>query len=288
MLNTRRRISVGAIVSRVLRYWSAAARNALCRGPVTGESQVVVSLTSHGTRIDSVALTIESIAAGRAKPSQLILWVDDNDDFERATRHRAIRRLVSRGLTVSVARPMGPHAKYYPYVDLVEMHSVPLVTADDDILYPRKWLEGLLAALDKEPAVIHCYRAHRFSLLNGEPAPYMTWPPAVGTDARLSNFLTGVSGVIYPPVFLNLLKQEGESFRRLAPKADDVWINSRAVKHGVPVAQITPNAVLFPVLLGTQREALWRHNTGGNDSQISASYSSDLVAVISEEIRRVG
>ena len=83
-----------------------------------------------------------------------------------------------------VASPMGPHAKYFPYVSSVSSHDLPLVTADDDIIYPSDWLAGLMTAFERRPDSIHCYRAHEFGILDGRPALYSTWGPVTDTRPR--------------------------------------------------------------------------------------------------------
>ena len=55
--------------------------NLFARRPINStKSNVVVSLTTYSPRIRSVYYTIESIALGRAKPNQVILWLC-SDDF---------------------------------------------------------------------------------------------------------------------------------------------------------------------------------------------------------------
>jgi len=109
-------------------------------------------------RIDSVFLTIESIGRGELLPARIILWVDDPKVF--ASLPSSLRRLERRGLEVKLADNYGPHTKYYPYLTSEADIRHPLVTADDDILYPRGWLKGLAAAYALNDQVINCYRAH--------------------------------------------------------------------------------------------------------------------------------
>ena len=55
---------------------------------------VVVSLTTHGDRINSVHITIESILDGKDVPSRVILWLDNIDTFNNLplSLHRLIKR----------------------------------------------------------------------------------------------------------------------------------------------------------------------------------------------------
>lgn len=284
MLTTARSVSVKSLAQRSLLLVAMVTRNLFSRRPIVGESPVVVSLTSYGARTSTVHLTVESIGRGELKPARVILWLDSADEMREAARRRPIIRLQKRGLELMVSEKIGPHSKYYPYVLSATSHQLPLVTADDDILYPRTWLSRLYGAYKSDPRSIHCYRAHTVSFAQGELIPYMEWPPVETKMPRHSSFLTGVSGVIYPPEFLDFLHASGKAFLQSAPKADDVWINSRAVIAGFRVAQIENSPVHFPVTIGTQREALWRHNADGNDIQIRQTYTDEVRNKVLREI----
>lgn len=273
-------------------FWISLSSPFVSASVVSDTVPAVVSLTSHSQRIRRVHLTIESIGRGELVPQRLILWVDSDADYDRALRSRPLRRLMKRGLEIERSEPMGPHSKYYPYVASQELHSTPLVTADDDVLYPRDWLQRLVAAYKADPAVISCFRAHRMIINGGLIAPYSTWPSAEGRRPSFSTFLTGVSGVIYPPEFLDHLRRMGEGFRGVALRADDVWINAQAVSAGFRSAILAERSVSFPVVVGTQRVALWRHNTAvqetgfrsENDQQIAAAYSAEAVRRVAAEV----
>src|ERR1700691_1503154 len=109
--------------------------------PVTAPGGPVVSMTSYGRRIRTAYLAIESIAWGDVRPSRLILWLDDHTAFNNPPA--TIRCLMKRGLEVKLCEDYGPHKKYYPYLQSLETFESPLVTADDDILYPTYWLKHL-------------------------------------------------------------------------------------------------------------------------------------------------
>lgn len=279
-----RRAAVAALVS--VAQICRAASYVVRRRPVVGNAPVVVSLTSYGARLRLVSLTIESIVSGTVRPQRLVLWVDDEADLARAMRSRPLRRLIERGLEVRVGEPAGPHGKWWPYVQSEARHALPLVTADDDVRYGREWLRTLVDAYAAAPDTIHCHRAHRIVLATAStPAPYMTWPPCRSTRPSHASFLTGVSGVLYPPAFLDALRSDGAGFRTAAPNADDVWLTARAIANGVRVAQVEAMPRLWPTIVGGQRSALSRSNgtDGGNDAQIAATLTPDLVRILRDE-----
>jgi hypothetical protein len=241
---------------------------------VSGEGPVV-SLTSYGERIRTVYLTIESIGRGRRLPSRLILWIDD--PFLFGNLPLPLHRLMKRGLEVRLCKNYGPHTKYYPYLESTERFLDSLVTADDDILYPRNWLEQLVIANEREPDLVLCHRAHVVGFCREEIAPYTAWEPCRSVSPAARNFATGVSGILYPPAFLRRLKPADRGFESCCPKADDIWLHVQAVRTGFPICQVTNRPRLFLMIPRTQDNALALGNWegGGNDRQIAATYEPD-------------
>jgi hypothetical protein len=253
-------------------------RNRSSRTPVTSpQSGVVVSLTSYGHRLNTVHLTLESIAAGSVLPSRLILWVDTEEAFSNPSTQ--LKRLIERGLELRMSHNFGPHTKYYPYLLTTESFACPLVTADDDQLYSRWWLEGLVRSYRQDPASISCYRAHRIQMSEGRMSAYESWKPCRSTTSSYLHFATGVSGVIYPPSFLKHLKAAGSEFLTLCPKQDDAWLHVQALRAHMPIRQIYSRPLRFPIIPGSQSDGLFHTNVllEQNDLQLSRTYCpSDL------------
>ena len=251
------------------------------RSLIDGRNTSVVSLTSYQARLRTVHLTIESIGRGRVRPRRIILWVDPDvvvDDLPPA-----LLRMRRRGLEIaSSPGEYGPHTKYFPYVMSEAPHDALLVTADDDSLYPRDWLSALQEAGAGSDDVV-CFRAHRLGFdREGHIAPYNSWSPVTDRSASPLNFATGVSGVAYPPAFLNELAALGDAFSTTCAKADDVWLHYAAVRGGRRIRQLGRRPRKFPEVLSTQSIALHRVNTGqtANDAQIASTYSADVIDVL--------
>lgn len=255
-------------------------RNLTSRRPVTGTGPVV-SLTSFGSRTRRVHLTIESIARGSVRPRRIVLWLDEAEQLARPPR--ALRRLERRGLEILACENLGPHKKYFPYVSSVPRHSEPLVTADDDTVYPVDWLERLAAAHEAHPGEVLCHRARRVTFdADGTLAPYEAWPLAEDAEPTWRNLPTGVSGVLYPPRMLEALREAGEAFRECAPRTDDIWLHATALRTRTPVRQISSRPGLFPLLPGSQRESLTSTNKhgSGNDEALRATYSAEELELL--------
>ena len=256
--------------------------NLTSRAPVTAPDGPVVSLTSYSKRVDQVHLAIESIARGSQKPSRLVLWLDEPERL--ANPPRALRRLVARGLEIRETPNYGPHKKYYPYVAGIAHHSVPLVTSDDDTMYPKGWLASLVRAHRRDPDLVVAHRVNLIEVRDGAIAPYASWKRASSTSLSPRNFAVGVRGILYPPAFLDVLREQGSGFEDVAPRADDVWLHMNLIRSGRLVRPILelPAEDFLPVRGGGKVAGLWASNidSGGNDEQIRRTYAPAEISVI--------
>lgn len=253
---------------------------------VDAGAEVVVTMTTHGMRLREAWIALESIGRGEQRPSRLMLWIDDEASFRRLPRQ--LRRLRRRGLEVILTEPYGVHTKYYPYVTSAVSLAPPLVTSDDDIIYPAEWLSTLVEAHRERPTDIVCFRAHLIGLNGGGAlTPYMTWEPARGRSSSFAHFATSVSGQLLPTSVQRALRGEGERFRELAPFADDIWLAACATAAGVRTSMVRDEPVLFPWVPGSQEAGgLYVVNTlqGGNDLALTEVFDSAHLAAIARDL----
>jgi hypothetical protein len=255
------------------------------QSPVIHQGGPVVSLTTFSKRSEKVHIAIESIALGSVLPSRLILWVDEEPLFTNLPA--SIRRLQKRGLEVRLCRNYGPHKKYYPYVESQQEFSVPLVTADDDILYPHFWLEKLIEANRDYPDAVNCYAAHVIPLNEDGFDKYSYWKFCNSTASSFCHIAMGCTGTIYPVPFLMVLKRAGTAFESCCPKGDDLWLHVQALRAGNRVRQILPQLPYFSfqAIPGTQQIALCHENVDGdgNERQIKATYTETDILLLRAE-----
>ena len=246
----------------------------------------LISLTTYGTRVLTVHLAIESIVRGSVPPWRIILWVERRDlDIGIP---KSLQRLKDRGLEIRPVDGLGPHSKYFHALRIADFTGRALVTADDDVIYPETWLHGLLAAHEADPDAVVCYRARRMTLdtsgTETEIGRYETWP--LVQDARRSprNFVTGVSGAVYPKQFIKALISRGTDFAEQAPRADDVWLSQTALHNGIDIRVVDGRSVDFTSIRGAQSVGLKHSNVANaaNDQQVRATYTDDDIRALRE------
>jgi hypothetical protein len=257
--------------------------------PLSGGRGPIVSLTSYGPRIRHVHLTLESIAQGQLVPKRTVLWLSDPSAKRRIPAN--LKRLIKRGLEVRFTEDLGPHKKYFPFV-MQERVDSPLVTADDDVLYPRFWLSELLSAYAARPGNVHAFRVHvaKLDASGMRFRPYAEWTQCASTRSNRNNFSTGCSGVLFPPEVLSALRSSGRGFESCCPWADDIWLNLHAQRTGHYVAQVREESMRFLGILLTQRKGLFHRNVygNGNDSALAATFNETDYARLTEQEDRAG
>ena len=271
-----------------LRSFRLNLKNRWSSAPLCHPDGPTLSLTTYGSRLKHVHTVIESIAEGRVLPSRFMLYLDVERDVEQPTRQ--LRRLKRRGLEIYLAENLGPHTKIQWWVQNGTFDR-PHVVADDDILYPTWWLKRIGEEAVNSPDVVLAYRAHRM-VLNTEGTaltPYASWPPGVSEPSHL-NFATCVSGVLFPPSFLQIMREAGDGFRATTPRNDDLWLTFLGIQHGVPIGLVTGESVHFDVLPGSQGETLNSTNVfeGGNDHQLAQTFQPETYARLLEAEKALG
>lgn len=232
---------------------------------------LIVSLTSIPERFKKLPICLESLLTQSLKPDRLILWLAVAPTKVPAS----VYKLTKRGLEIRHCQDIGPYKKLI-YCLKEFPHSL-IVTADDDIIYPKFWLKELFNAYRREPEYIHCYRAHYMERSSeGHLKPYRKWRFGANgiTGPSLYLFPTGAGGVLYPPAcFADEILNE-KLFMHLCPTGDDIWYKAMSLKKGVLCKKIHPYQKEFIQIKGTQKHALWRENTvlNKNDQQIKAVF----------------
>lgn len=208
-------------INPIIRYKSDNMGNFSGVNELKRKIPVIVSLTSYKERFNDLELSLYSLLTQSVKPDRIILWL--SEDCELTELPYKITKYVKNGLELRFVKDIGSYTKII--YALKEFSNSIIVTADDDVIYPKDWLKGLYMSYISNPDDIQVHRAHRVEIKDGVIQPYRNWEKHIVTeDARYTNFLTGVGGVLYPPMcFKNEVFRE-DIFLKKAPNADDIWL----------------------------------------------------------------
>ncbi len=239
------------------------------KGVLSGErkgKKIIVSLTTYPKRFHVVHLSIETLLNQTLKPDKIILWLS-KEEVHHNEIPRHIQKLTNRGLEIKLVPGNLKSYKKLLY-SLQEYPNDLIVTVDDDVLYPDFLIEGLYRKYLENQECVTAYRCS-FMKTNdeGKLSPYLSWKPArecFKPSYRL--FPTGVGGILYPPKSLYQEVFNESLFTKLAPTADDVWFKAMALLNNTKTVQVYENCIEYPLIDGSQEEALWKINNGENQN----------------------
>jgi hypothetical protein len=227
---------------------------------------LIVSLTSYPPRFPTLALTLRCLLGQSVRPDRIILWIAPQDE---AKLPKEVLALKKRGLEISTTSDIGSFKKIVPA--LKAFPEAVIATADDDVYYWRTWLEEMTTTWSGAFNEIVCHRANGIILgFDGRPRPYSEWPMGVAKQgSTVDVFPTGVEGVLYPPGSLSPKVLDSETFTKVCPRADDIWLYWMARLAGSKF-RLTGRGRRPCLWPNSQEVALYRANVlqNGNDSQI--------------------
>lgn len=212
--------------------------------------EIVVSITSYPARFKTLHLVLKSLLNQDFTPSKIILYLDKN--VEIASLPSNILKLRSCGLQIkNICEDIKPHKKYFYAMN--EFKNAIIVTADDDVIYPRDWLKSLYQSYLEFPNAVSARRVHKISRnLEGKAMPYQTWEKGYQLELNPSMELmaTGVGGILYPPGIFNQMKDVfNESLiKDVCLGADDVWLKFIEKKNGIKV-RLVPSRLAHPYII---------------------------------------
>lgn len=198
---------------------------------VKGESRIIVSLTTYGTRIFDVPLVIQSLFEQTQKADKIILWLSE-DEFSQKKIPTLLDNMCKRGLEIRFCEELRSYKKLLP--TLRQYPDDVIITVDDDILYPYDLIEYLYKTYLAYPEDVIFNYGNKISFKEDKVLlEYDDWS-YVGNDGISSDFYfgIGVGGILYPPSTFNDEVFDYDKIKALAPYADDIWFKMMAAKNG--------------------------------------------------------
>ncbi|RVU85521.1 glycosyltransferase family 2 protein [Leucothrix sargassi] len=231
----------------------------LGEGAKEASPEVIISLTSIPYRLPKLHLVIRSLLDQTVRFKKVILWL--NEDLAAQVPSR-LDGLQSERFEIKFSKSTSSHRKL---VETLKVHPESyIVTCDDDMMYPRDWLERLLREHAKHPEAIVAHMCREFKFDENGIMPYRHWGSeklGQGTDRTLA---VGWGGVLYPPGSLHEDVLNEALYMKLAPKADDFWFKAMSFKNGTAVIKSSePNPEPIPIML-TQKYSLKKENIKGD------------------------
>ncbi len=241
--------------------------NLLKRGSsisIPSRSQLlIVSLTTYPKRFNVVYLTIESLMNQTVNPDKIILWLA-KDELSEGKVPQKILKLKSRGLDIRIVNENLKSYKKLVYT-ISEFPTSDIITCDDDVIYPKFFIEGLYNKFKEFPNNIIAYRCALMKKIdNNKLESYLKWDIPGNNKPSFNLFPTGVGGILYPSNSLHNKVLDKELFLKLSPLGDDIWFKAMALLNNKKTVMVNEKSIEFPSIQGSQDDALWHINVSEN------------------------
>lgn len=254
-------------------YKIVPGRGAVCR---RRKRQIILSLTTIPSRIDTVWITIESLLRQKFPPDRIILWIAE-DEFQGVQLPAGLLAQVSRGLEIRQCENLRSYKKFY--YTMLENPDAYVVTVDDDVIYAEGMLGEMIKTYKENPGCVICNRSHRVMKHHGQISLYRKWKIYEDRSRKEwkqepshDNFFVGCGGTLFPVFLLDHRLFQKQVFMDIAPTGDDIWLNFICWVSGIKVKNTEGvlGAVIF--MEEKSKNGLLLQNVGRrkNDVQIRA------------------
>ena len=237
--------------------------------------QYVISLTTHGYRLERVYQTIESLLRQMRKANKIVLYLSE-EEFSGKELPITLHPQMERGLDIRYVKDIRAYTKLIPA--LRDFPDANIITVDDDIIYPIDLTDRLIRAHHEHPRAVCCQVAREIQMKGPETFATYTDFNHVFADTCITSpayMALGHAGVLYPPHALHPEAFNEDVFMKICPYADDIWYKAMELMQGTAVIQLPRNPTHFMYGDPTvQTTSLMSVNIGHlkNDEQIKAVF----------------
>lgn len=230
-----------------------------------GPERLVVSLTTIPARIHDLRPTLLSLIEQTRPPDRIILALPHRS--RRDGQPYPIPVDLPAGVSILRCDDLGPATKLLPALR-AEPEAL-VVALDDDVIYPRDYLETLLAVHRQHPRAALGWRGWRIEA-DVPPRRFRhIWASAVKAPQPV-DILLGWGGYLIPPGSLDNAVFEYEGWPEAMRWVDDVWVSGHLARRGV--ARLVVPGRSYPVAGRTA------HRAGLSDG-INLSDANNQIAI---------
>lgn len=202
------------IFNPFIKYKIGMLSNLVGTNEIRRATPIIVSISASDNNFDNMELTLYSLLCQIIRPDRIILWVSDKYDISDLPYE--ITRFVKNGLEIKRVKDLQAYTKtIYP---LQQYPNAIVVTASENVYYPKDWLMKLYHSYIASPNDIHVHVAHEIKLDFNKKSilTFTDWEKNITKEtSEYTNFISETGGVLYPPNCFS-----SEAFR------DDVFLKN--------------------------------------------------------------
>lgn len=193
----------------------------------------IVSLTSHTkSRLEQLPKFLFNSLLKYNKTNFKVVLTLYKDDIQYITKD--LQALIDNNLIelIVAEENLKSHLKYF-YV-MQKYRDLPIITIDDDMIYPVQMFDYMLEEHRKNPNVVLCRSCQQFTYTNNEINNTKQWLWNPINDIAHINHAEGYAGILYPPNCLNISNNLiSEIYDTIM--SDDIYLSILEIRNRVKV-----------------------------------------------------
>ena len=195
------------------------------------DSDVIVSLTSYGNRVEDTApYAIYSILTQSVLPNRIVLWLD-KEHWNDSNLPPLLKRLQKSGLEISYCEDIRSYKKLLP--SLKKFPNNYIIVIDDDFYYHKDFVKWMVEAYEQsDKRTVFATWGCIPEKINGKYIPYSQWLDCKYGNQHSEYSLFGGGGGYSPKIFDEQIFRE-DLFMKLCPTADDIWFWAQEKRLGI-------------------------------------------------------
>ena len=245
--------------------------------------KLIISLTSHPARIDTIHYALETIFAQTMKADRYFLWLAiPQFPGQWDELPETLLSYQSKGLEIRWCNDdIKSHKKYF--YAMQEFPDDLIITLDDDLYYDLDMVENLYKSYKKNPHAVSAMRTFVVKFCSdGILAPYREWGWKIRQDEysdvtnvpSLRIWANSGYGSIYPPYCMHPEMFNLDVIKQTTLFSDEVWLKVMQVLNNTPVVLVDVGVRTnpkWPTVDGTQEVGLKHINIqdGRKDQQLN-------------------
>lgn len=197
--------------------------------------KIYVSCTTTSKRLEYLYYMVKSIERQTLRPACMVINVSRAPYLMDEGLSEIPSWLEQNWIRINWVENTGSYRKLLPLINEVEDEDL-VITADDDILYPRDWLQQLVNASKKYPKSIVSARSRYIRKgIGGRFLGYYYWQICNYRKESFWLLPTTGGGAVFRRQFFDLDILNNPVFLDLAPTSDDLWFRACSMLKNVPV-----------------------------------------------------
>lgn len=193
--------------------------------------RIIVSLTTTASRHNICAQAVFSILNQSKQPDIIRIWISKSPylrDIGMTQEPEWVANLnkIKNIIEIHWTENTGPYRKLIPSLKIAEDDDI-IVTADDDIVYGKRWLKLLIETAQNNPECLVAARVrHETKNILGIKKSYISWPLINKTQMMSAQFaVTYGGGAVFRKSFIAPYLINDNAYSSICPTADDLWYN---------------------------------------------------------------